>query len=164
MTSPTTTTRPSLLLAEALAIEGIGEDAYRDLLWRLHPVEAVEPMLAYAMDERLSFDARAQMIDGIAFCDAREAADAMFVLWHAGPADTRETASWWFHNRLENHWREYAPPGSKPKSDFGAATERFSSGIIKDGLTDVDVDVTRGKKLWLVVTDGGNGISCDWAD
>jgi len=154
----------ALLLAEALALGGIEEGAYRDLLWRLHPVEAVEPMLAYAMDERLSLDARAQMIDGLAFCDAREAADAMFVLWHAGPADTRESARWWFNNRLENHWRDYAPPGSKPNADFGAATERWAGGVVSVGLTDVDVDVTRGKKLWMVVTDGGNGIGCDWAD
>ncbi|MDB6024700.1 MAG: rane-bound dehydrogenase domain protein, partial [Verrucomicrobiales bacterium] len=28
----------------------------------------------------------------------------------------------------------------------------------------VDVDITGAKKLWLVVTDGGNGYSCDWAD
>jgi len=152
------------LLAEALAVEGLEEDVYRDLLWRLHPVEAVEPMLAYAMDERLSLDARAQMIDGIAFCDAREAADAMFVLWHAGPGDTRESARWWFNNRIENHWREYAPPGARPDANLGAATQRFSSGVIKAGLTDVDVDVTGGERLWLVVTDGGDGDACDWAD
>lgn len=29
---------------------------------------------------------------------------------------------------------------------------------------EIDVDVSRAKELFLVVTDGGNGISCDWAD
>lgn len=28
----------------------------------------------------------------------------------------------------------------------------------------IDVDITRAKDLYLVVTDGGNGYSCDWAD
>lgn len=152
------------LLAEALEAGELKEEAYRELLWRLHTVEAVAPMLARAMDESLALDARSMMMDGIAFCEAREAADAMFVLWHAGPADTRERARWWFQNRLENHWRDYAPPGARGSVDFGAATQRWSSGVITEGLTDVDVDVTRGQKMWLVLTDGGDGNGCDWGD
>ena len=150
------------LMVEAVDLGEINEAAYRDLLWRLHPVEAVEPMLARAMDESLDREARKLMVDGIAFCEAREAADAMFVLWHTGPADTREEARWWFQNRSENLWRAFTP--EVDGGDFGAATRRWSSGVMGQGLRDVDVDVSTGQRLWLVVTDGGDGHSCDWAD
>ena len=48
-----------------------------------------------------------------------------------------------------------AAEGPKPK---------FKSGIMKSGRVAVDVDISGAKGLWLVVTDGGNGIECDWAD
>jgi putative membrane-bound dehydrogenase-like protein len=48
-----------------------------------------------------------------------------------------------------------APAESKPK---------FASGIIQSGKVPVDADITGAKTLYLVVTDGGNGYSCDWAD
>ncbi|MEO6035872.1 MAG: NPCBM/NEW2 domain-containing protein, partial [Verrucomicrobiota bacterium] len=41
---------------------------------------------------------------------------------------------------------------------------KFKSGIIQSGRVSVDVDVSGAKGLWLVVTDGGNGFQCDWAD
>jgi len=44
----------------------------------------------------------------------------------------------------------------------------FSSKVIDVNTpghaVDIDVDITGAKGLWLVVTDGGNGFSCDWAD
>ncbi|MFN7137750.1 MAG: PVC-type heme-binding CxxCH protein [Limisphaerales bacterium] len=40
----------------------------------------------------------------------------------------------------------------------------FKSGILTTNEARVDVDITGAKKLWLVVTDGGNGYACDWAD
>ncbi len=46
--------------------------------------------------------------------------------------------------------------------------KRFQSKVISKRTpghaVDIDVDVSGGKKLFLVVTDGGNGFSCDWAD
>ncbi|MFP6564473.1 MAG: hypothetical protein VCC68_08350, partial [Myxococcota bacterium] len=38
------------MFGDALEIGELEEDVYRDLLWRLHPVEAVDPMLTRAMD------------------------------------------------------------------------------------------------------------------
>ena len=34
----------------------------------------------------------------------------------------------------------------------------------KGHAVDVEADISGAKKLYLVVTDGGNGYSCDWAD
>jgi putative membrane-bound dehydrogenase-like protein len=48
---------------------------------------------------------------------------------------------------------------SKPRFD----SQRVTSAT-KGHAVDVDVDVTGAKTLYLVVTDGGNGFACDWAD
>ena len=44
----------------------------------------------------------------------------------------------------------------------------FSSSVVTSQTpghsVDIDVDITGAEKLYLVVTDGGNGYSCDWAD
>ncbi|MBI1903119.1 MAG: NPCBM/NEW2 domain-containing protein [Planctomycetia bacterium] len=41
---------------------------------------------------------------------------------------------------------------------------RLVTSDTKGHAVDVDVDVTGAKELYLVVTDGGNGYGCDWAD
>jgi len=49
-----------------------------------------------------------------------------------------------------------------------AEQPRFDSKIVttatKGHAVDVDVDVSGAKRLYLVVTDAGNGLACDWAD
>ncbi len=45
--------------------------------------------------------------------------------------------------------------GAKPK---------FSSEVVTKGSVPIDVDITGAKELYLVVGDGGDGNSCDWAD
>ena len=56
-------------------------------------------------------------------------------------------------------------PGAK-KSKRPAA--KFESPLVttktKGHAVEVDADITGAKELYLVVTDGGNGFSCDWAD
>ena len=54
------------------------------------------------------------------------------------------------------------------KANSDSAKPLFSSKVITKGTTghavQIDVDVTGSKELFLVVNDGGNGFSCDWAD
>ncbi len=40
----------------------------------------------------------------------------------------------------------------------------YKSGIIGKGTVDIDVDISKAKSLWLVVTPGEDGFGCDWAD
>ncbi len=44
------------------------------------------------------------------------------------------------------------------------AKPKFESPVVRQGLIDIDVDVTDAKQLVLVVGDGGDGIAADWAD
>ncbi|EEF58089.1 PVC-type heme-binding CxxCH protein [Pedosphaera parvula] len=53
--------------------------------------------------------------------------------------------------------KKSTPPPNSPKP-------KYASGIIQSGQITVDADITGAKSLYLVVTDGGNGIGCDWAD
>lgn len=45
-----------------------------------------------------------------------------------------------------------------------AGVPLFKSGIVSKGLVEIDVDVSKAKSLWLVVTPGEDGFGCDWAD
>ncbi len=45
-----------------------------------------------------------------------------------------------------------------------AAKAKYKSGLVRGGSVAVDADISGAKHLYLVVTDGGNGYSCDWAD
>jgi len=55
-----------------------------------------------------------------------------------------------------------------PALSFAAPKPAFQSKLIDvetpGYAVDIDVDVSGAKELFLVVTDGGNGFACDWAD
>lgn len=53
--------------------------------------------------------------------------------------------------------------GKKPQAG-GPAKPKYKSGLVQSGQVSVKADIRGAKKLFLVVTDGGNGIGCDWAD
>jgi putative membrane-bound dehydrogenase-like protein len=40
----------------------------------------------------------------------------------------------------------------------------WRSPLVSKGMVDIDVKLEQPKKLWLVVTDGGDGTGCDWAN
>jgi putative membrane-bound dehydrogenase-like protein len=50
-------------------------------------------------------------------------------------------------------------PGPKPKFSTKVITTKTPGHA-----AEIDVDISGAKKLFLVVNDGGNGFSCDWAD
>jgi putative membrane-bound dehydrogenase-like protein len=57
------------------------------------------------------------------------------------------------------------PKGEKKSAaEKSTAKPKYKSGLVQSGRVSVDADITGAKSLWLVVTDGGNGFSCDWAD
>jgi putative membrane-bound dehydrogenase-like protein len=58
--------------------------------------------------------------------------------------------------------------GKKPMKRGPEPKPLFSSPVVttktKDNSVAIDVEIKSAKKLYLVVTDGGNGYGCDWAD
>ncbi|MSR62884.1 MAG: DUF1080 domain-containing protein [Planctomycetes bacterium] len=152
----------------ALLEKGLGEPLQWDarfagLAWRLHSHLAVPAFAARAMDASLAQDARKQALDALAFSTTKDAADAMANLAVASPEDLRPYARWWLENRATNDWA-----GWVDARGFGGtladAELAWSSGVVRTGLHEVDVDVSGATKLWLVVTEGAHGNSYDWAD
>ena len=152
------------LLAGLSGLRDADEERYLDILWRLHPADAVPELAAYAGDASQPAATRGRLVDALAFTPTREAADAMFVLGATGPEDLRDHAKWWSRHRATNDWRAFDfQPTSEPQG-LGGATRLYASGVLKSPeLVDVDVDVAGASHMFLVVTDGGDGDSCDWA-
>jgi len=135
--------------------------AFAGLTWRLHPEAAVPALTARARSASLPLAERRRTIDALAFVRARVAGEAMVDLAVSGPMDTRELARWWVLDREDNDWKGY-----DLARQVGGGDERgvlvWSSGIVRNGAVEVDVDITGAKKLWLVATEGDEGQSSDW--
>jgi putative membrane-bound dehydrogenase-like protein len=55
-------------------------------------------------------------------------------------------------------------PPVRPTPAVSPGNPKWKSGIVRSGTVNVDVDISGATGLWLVVTDGGDGFGCDWAD
>ena len=165
-----------LLEAVGIAVQGNEEMAYaklvegglagRELLpfaWRLHPSSSLLFLRDYAGTPGHALGERRAAIDAIAWMDSPEAADAMVALAHAGPEDTRGQAAWWIQHLAESRWSEFGL-GQMFDTDFDAAEELARTDVMKKGSRPMGVDVTGVRTLWLIVEDGGNGNSHDWAN
>jgi len=72
-------------------------------------------------------------------------------------------------NREEVRQRlKLSSASASPRSPATAPKPLFSSSVVTSKspghAVDIDVDITGSKALYLVVTDGGDGYGCDWAD
>ncbi len=135
------------------------------LACELHPESLVPAFAARAMSSSLDRSARVQSLEALAFCRSREAAEAMLALALAGPADTRELATWWVqHNDLYD-WREYGL-GRHVAAQHEWTDDQivWRSGPISSGHVAVDADVSDSKLFALVVSSSDNGNGHDWAD
>jgi putative membrane-bound dehydrogenase-like protein len=61
--------------------------------------------------------------------------------------------------RAAKQARRQRGPAPKPKFSTAVVTPKTPGHAAK-----IDVDISGAKKMFLVVNDGGNGYSCDWAD
>lgn len=160
--------RESLLHAALAAADPRAPDrwgrARAELTWRLHPPEAVDDLVARAADPTLTATSRRLALEALAFQPDRAAAEAVLTLALAGSDDLAEQARWWVRHRDGNLWRDHDLARHVAAGSLDAAEERFRSEVIRSGLHPVDVDVSDASLLWLVVEDGGDGNSCDWAD
>ena len=151
------------------------DERFAGLVWRLHPAGAIEPLATRALCDDLTEQQRKQAIDALAFIEDAAAAEAMIEIATRGPADLRAAAAWWIGFRGNNLWRDYPavqhysrPTTSMPTEVAGVRLPGrpvYTSDVIGRGdVADILVDIAGAKRLYLVVTDAGDGNSCDWAD
>ena len=94
-------------------LESAGSDALAwtapmaDLVWRLHPPEAVAALRQRALESTLSKPTRKQAMDTLAFIQNRSAAEAMLEIANSGPQDLTSMAAWWISNRHEQFWSSF---------------------------------------------------------
>ncbi len=140
------------------------DQTFASLAWRLHPESAVEAFVARGRDVTLSGEARMQSIDALAFIPTRPAAEAMANLALLLDGPTGQRAAWWIRHRDSNDWREFGLGQGLQEGDLARAELVWTSGLMHRGTREVSLDLVRIERLWLVVKDGGDGNSCDWAD
>ena len=136
---------------------------FEGLAWRLHPASAVPAFVARASDPSLAEPLRLRAVDALAFMGEREAAEAMANLALTQSGEVGALANFWVRHRDTNDWREYGIGDQLTSGELGEAELVWDSGVMRSGVTQVDVDLTGAERMWLVVTDGGDGNSCDWA-
>ncbi|MAG58900.1 MAG: hypothetical protein CMJ83_21650 [Planctomycetes bacterium] len=138
-------------------------DALAEVVWRLHPTESASALASRAMAKSLTTEQRRAAADALAFIKDRTAAEAMLNVAMAGPTDVQPTARWWVQNRDKNDWRAYRLARELGVRGMDGAELKWSSGIMKKGTKEIDIDVTGLEAMWLVVSEGKNGFSYDWA-
>ncbi len=137
---------------------------FEGLAWRLHPAAAAAAFRVRALDASLPLEARKRALDALAFMPTREAAEAVLAAAQVGPEDLRDYAAFWIQHRDGNDWRAFGLARGLGRVNLEGAERVWESGLLRGGLVDVDVQLDGAETLWLVVTDGGDGNSCDWAD
>lgn len=138
--------------------------AQAGIAWRLHPKKAIPALALRAGSTKLAPEERRRMLDALAFCKDREAADAMVNLALAGPDDVRALAAWWVRHNDESSWSEYRLAKELAPVTRDGAKLAWTSGLLESGSKACDVDVTGARSLWLVVTSGKRGNGHDWSD
>ncbi|MEE2712109.1 MAG: PVC-type heme-binding CxxCH protein, partial [Planctomycetota bacterium] len=142
---------------------GLTDSQVLDLAFRLHPPKAAVFLATKGMDKALEPASRRRAVDGLAFIDTREAADAMVNLALAGSDDIRALARWWVEHKDRHGWKRFRIGRELGATSLEGGELMWNSGVMKGGTKEVDVDVSGIEALWLVVTDGGDGYGCDWA-
>jgi len=149
-----------------------------DLAWRLHPPQSAKRFASDAMSGTGDFEKRKKAITALAFIPTKEAAEAMVEIANDGPEDTRELATWWGHSLHDYRWKEFdlvskynATPKRAPTKKRNAVVKMptgkpaFESKKVRGKeVVEIDIDVTGDTRLFLAVTDGGDGINSDWAN
>lgn len=94
-----------------------------DLVWRLHPPEAVPQLLERANAPTLPFSARIKALDALAFIPDQAAAMAVNRLALDGPKDLQDLAVWWLSFRAGNDWAPWSSQLSLPQNPVNKALE-----------------------------------------
>jgi putative membrane-bound dehydrogenase-like protein len=79
-------------------------EAYANLLWRLHPKAAVPVLKSWAEDSRLSVAERKKMVTALGFINDSSAVKTMLSLSSNTTKEIKEQAKYWLAFRKENDW------------------------------------------------------------
>lgn len=78
--------------------------AWSDLVWRMHPVEAIDALKARASAADVSWKEKEEAMVALGFMNDRRAVAAMEALAESEQANVAERAQWWLDYRRANEW------------------------------------------------------------
>ncbi len=81
---------------------------YADLVWRLHPSQAVESLKERALSTELSAAERQQSVAALGFISDQKAVNAMQEIAASEILGVNERALWWLRYRRNNEWNAFA--------------------------------------------------------
>lgn len=81
-------------------------EPWADLVWRLHPVAAVDDLKARALSPELSGEEKERAMVALGFIDDPEALRAMEELAQSDQPEVAERARWWLDYRRTNEWHD----------------------------------------------------------
>ncbi|MDN3690461.1 PVC-type heme-binding CxxCH protein [Cyclobacterium jeungdonense] len=81
---------------------------YADLVWRLHPNQAIESLKERALSPELSAAERQQAIAALGFIHDQEAVNAMQEIAASELMGAKDRALWWLRYRRNNEWNAFA--------------------------------------------------------
>ena len=152
-------------------------DRFAGIAWRLHPPEAVPALYRRASATKLEKAKRKKAVDAIAYVYTQRAAEAMVRLAKEGPEDLRSYAKWWVNHRADNEWSAFNPTrmlGGDEEKETSLSISGVAIPAPPVAKTDVltrnnpsttgNVNIQGARKLYLVVRDGGDGNTADWAN
>lgn len=80
---------------------------YANLIWRLHPTEAIEGLKERALSPELSAAQRRQAIAALGFINDQESVNAMQEIASSELMGVKDRALWWLRYRRNNEWNAY---------------------------------------------------------
>ena len=78
-------------------------EKFANLVWQLHPAEAIEPLKSRAMNRQLSEEQRKKALTALAFMQDKGAVQAMIDVSYSKD-EIAEMADWWLQFRQSNTW------------------------------------------------------------
>jgi putative membrane-bound dehydrogenase-like protein len=113
-------------------------EAYAQLLWRLHPAAAVYILQNWANSPSLPLAERKKAITALGFVHDKSGAEAMLSLSKSNLTDVSEQANYWLAFRKDNDWMTYLDwknigldlGKEKKKAEMKAARERIINELI----------------------------------
>lgn len=84
------------------------DPGYADLVWRLHPSQAITSLKERAMSNQLTAAQQQKAVTAIGFINEQEAVNAMQEIAASETSGVKDQALWWLRYRRNNDWNGFA--------------------------------------------------------
>jgi putative heme-binding domain-containing protein len=110
-------------------------DPWSDIVWRLHPVEAIEALQRRAAAPSVEWEEQKEAMTAIGFINDRSAVEAMEALAQSDQPKVAERAAWWLDYRRTNEWyalKDWAAEEQTPEERETLQAMQTNAQIVQD--------------------------------